>query len=252
MDAPPPAGESATTAITNHMVRLTREGEAEYIRFLLALRTSETHSLPKTFKDVTKLQADSKKRWLESCLKELKSLKDRDVYEIVNLPKGRKAVKNCWVFNIKPDGHYRSRLVAKGFSQVKGIDFDELFSPIVYYETTRLLLAVAALENLDIQSIDVKTAYLYGDLDEEIYIEQPEGFKLPGKENKVWRLHKALYGLKQAGLSWWRTITKSMLALGFKRCKSNTGVYYYHDKKIKALVIATVYVDDVCFMGTKC
>jgi len=162
MDAPPPAGKSATTAITNHMVCLAKEGGAEHIRFLLALRASETYSLPKTFKDVTKLQADSKKRWLESCLEELKSLKDRDVYEIVDLPKKRKAVKNCWVFNIKPDGHYRSRLVAKGFSQVEGIDFDELFSPVVRYETARLLFAVAALEDLDIQSIDVKTAYLYG------------------------------------------------------------------------------------------
>ena len=98
------------------------------------------------------LQADSKKRWLESCLEELKSLKDRDVYEIVDLPKRRKAVKNRWVFNIKPDGRYRSRLVAKGFSQVEGINFDELFSPVVCYETTRLLLAVAALEDLDIQN----------------------------------------------------------------------------------------------------
>ena len=77
-------------------------------------------------------------------------------------------------------------------------------------------------------------------------MEQPEGFKLPGKENKVWRLRKALYGLKQAGLSWWCTTTKSMLALGFKRCKSDAGVYYYHDKKTKALVIAIVYVDDIC------
>ena len=135
---------------------------------------------------VTKLPADFKKRWLESCLKKLKSLKDRDIYKIVDLPKGRKAVKNCWVFNIKPDGCYRSRLVAKGFSQVEGIDFDELFSPVVCYETVRLLLAIAALENLDIQSVNVKTAYLYGDLDEEIYIKQPEDFKLPGKENKVW------------------------------------------------------------------
>ena len=131
MDAPPPAGESATTAITNHMVRLAREGGAEHIHFLLALRASETYSLPKTFKDVAKLQADSKKRWLESCLKELKSLKDRDVYEIVDLLKGRKVVKNRWVFNIKPDSRYQSRLVAKGFSQVEGINFDELFSPVV-------------------------------------------------------------------------------------------------------------------------
>jgi len=167
------------------MVCLVREGEAEHICFLLALRATETHVLPKTFKDVAKLPADSKKRWLESCLEELKSLKDRDVYEIVDLPKRRKAVKNRWVFNIKPNGRYRSRLVAKGFSQVEGIDFDELFSPVVRYENVRLLLAVAALEDLDIQSIDVKTAYLYGNLDEEIYIEQSEGFKLPRKENKV-------------------------------------------------------------------
>jgi len=151
---------------------------------------------------IAKLPADSKKKWLESCLEKLKSLKNRDVYEIVDLPKGRKAVKNRWVFNIKPDGHYQSCLVAKGFSQVESIDFNKLFSLVVHYKTTRLLLAVAIFENLDIQSVDVKTAYLYGNLDEKIYMEQPEGFKLPGKENKVWRLHKALYSLKQAGLFW--------------------------------------------------
>jgi len=167
MDALPLAGESATTAITNHMVHLAREEGAEHIHFLLALRATETHVLPKTFKDVIKIPADSKKRWLESCLEELKLLKDRDVYEIVDLPKRRKVVKNCWVFNIKPDGHYQSCLVAKGFSQVEGINFDELFSPVVHYETVRLLLAVAVLEDLDIQSIDVKTAYLYGNLDKE-------------------------------------------------------------------------------------
>ena len=158
MDASSPAGKSATTAITNHMVHLAREGGAEHICFLLALRATKTYFLPKTFKDVAKLPADSKKRWLESWLEELKSVKDRDVYEIVNLPKGRKVIKNHWVFNIKPDGRYRSRLVAKGFSQVEGIDFDELFSPVVRYETAQLLLAVAALEDLDIQNVDVKTA----------------------------------------------------------------------------------------------
>ena len=115
----------------------------------------------------------------------------------------------------------------------------------------RLLLAIAVLEDLDIQSVDVKTAYLYGNLDKEIYMEQPEGFKLPRKEKKVWWLHKALYGLKQAGLSWWYIMTKSMLALEFKRCKSDTGVYYYHNKKTKVLVIAIVYINDVYFMSTK-
>jgi len=140
MDTPSPVGESATTAITNHMVHLTREGRAEHIRFLLALRATETHVLLKTFKDVAKLPADSKKRWLESCLEELKSLKDKGVHEIVDLPKGRKAVKNRWVFNIKPDGHYRSCLVAKEFSQVEDIDFDELFSPVMRLRNCFLLL----------------------------------------------------------------------------------------------------------------
>jgi len=153
------------------MVCLAREGRTEHICFLLVLRATKTHILPKTFKDVAKLLVNSKKRWLESCLEELKSLKDKDVYEIVDLPKRRKVVKNRWVFNIKPDGCYQSRLVAKGFSQVEGIDFDELFSPVVHYETARLLFAVATLEDLDIQSIDVKIAYLYGNLDEEIYME---------------------------------------------------------------------------------
>ena len=83
---------------------------------ILALRATETHSLPKTFKDITKLPADSKKRQLKSCLEELKLLKDKDVYEIVDLPKERKVVKNHWVFNIKPDSCYQSCLVAKGFS----------------------------------------------------------------------------------------------------------------------------------------
>jgi len=82
-------------------------------------------------------------------------------------------------------------------------------------------------------------------------MEQPKGFKLPREENKVWRLYKALYGPKQASLSWWCTMTKSMLALGFKKCKSNASVYYYHDKKTKALVIAIIYIDNVTFMGTK-
>jgi len=112
-------------------------------------------------------------------------LKDWDIYEIIDLLKGKKTVKNHWVFNIKPDSRYWSCLVAKGFSQVEGIDFDELFSLVIHYETVWLFLTIAVLEDLDIQSIDVKTAYLYGDLDEKIYIEQPEGFKLPRKENKV-------------------------------------------------------------------
>jgi len=96
------------------------------------------------------------KKWLKFCLEKLKLLKDKNIYEVVNLPKRRKAIKNFWMFNIKSDGYYRSQLVVKEFSQIKGIDFDKLFSLVICYETTHLFLAVTTLEDWDIHSVDIK------------------------------------------------------------------------------------------------
>ena len=103
----------------------------------------------------------------------------------MDLSKAQKAIKNFWVFNIKSNGCYRSQLAVKQFSQVEEINFNELFSLVVYYETAHLFLAIATLKDWNIHSVDVKTAYFYGDLDEKIYIEQSEDFRLPGKEKKV-------------------------------------------------------------------
>jgi Reverse transcriptase (RNA-dependent DNA polymerase) len=103
----------------------------------------------------------------------------------VNLPKGRKIIKNRWVFDLKGDRRKKAHLVAKGFSQVEGVDFNEIFSPVVRFETVQLMLALVALEHWHITSVDVKTAFLYGELDEELYMEQPEGFKTKGQEHKV-------------------------------------------------------------------
>ena len=124
------------------------------------------------------------------------------VFELTDLPKGRKVIKNRWLFDVKQDNRKKARLVAKGFSQVGGIDFNEIFSPVVRFETVRLMLALSSLEDWYIEALEVKTTFLYGKLDEEIYIHQPEGFKVKGQENKVLCLHRALYGLKQAALSW--------------------------------------------------
>lgn len=96
---------------------------------------------------------------------------------------------------------YKARLVAKGFTQIEGIDFQETFSPVAQYEAIRFLLSVAALEDWKIEALDIKTAFLYGDLNEEIYMEQPEGFVEKGKEGHVCLLKKAIYGLKQASRS---------------------------------------------------
>ena len=172
----------------------------------------------------------------------------RKVFELADLPKGRKAIKNRWVFMTKSDGCKKARLVAKGFSQIQGIDFDHIFSPVVWYESIRLLLAVAALENWHIEGLNIKSAFLYGQLDEEIYMEQPEGFKIHGQERKVLCLHRAIYGLKQAALAWWKELLASICKIGFERSQSDAGIFI-HKAKNGDIVIAMIYVDDSGFMG---
>ena len=128
-----------------------------------------------------------------------------------------------------------------------GIDFEETFSPVACFETVRLLLALSALEDWEIEALDVKTAFLYGNLDEELYMEQPEGFIVKGQEKKVYKLKKALYGLKQAAIAWNKQANKSLIKLGFKRCLSDTGVYTLTQNNHTLVVV--LYVDDVLFMG---
>jgi hypothetical protein len=128
------------------------------------------------------------------------------------------------------------------------MDYDAVFSPVVRFETVRLIFAMAALGGWVLKGLDVRNAYLYGELDEEIYMEQPEGFIAPGKEKMVLRLKRALYGLKQAGLAWWRALKRSMEKLGFKSLSSDAGIFLYQSKDGK-FVIAVIYVDDAIFCG---
>ena len=99
--------------------------------------------------------------------------RERKVYNLVPHPRGRKVIKNRWVFDVKDDGCKQAHLVAKGFSQVEGLDYDQVFSPVVRFETVRLILAMAALEGWVADGLNVRNAYLYGELEEEIYMEQP-------------------------------------------------------------------------------
>ena len=130
----------------------------------------------------------------------MNSLWKNDTYELTELPKGIKALKNKWVFKLKNDEEkllkYKARLVAKGFSQKQGIDFDKIFSNVVKMCSIRVILGLPTSMNLELEQLDVKTTFLHGDLDEEIFIEQPKGFKVKGKVNMVCKLKKSLYGLK--------------------------------------------------------
>jgi len=131
--------------------------------------------------NITKLLANIQKKWFEFCLKKLKSLKNKNVYEVVNFSKRQKVIKNYWVFNIKFDSHYRSWLIKKGLFQVEEINFDKLSSLVICYEIAYLFLAITALEDWNIHNVDIKTIYLYGNLDKKIYTEQSKGFKLSSK-----------------------------------------------------------------------
>ena len=215
------------------------EWSTAFISELMA-HTIESSDVPRLYRDIKKMPAEDQDGWRKACDEKILSLK---VWKLVDLPPGRKPVKCQWDFVAKSDGRKKARLVAKGFTQVYGIDFEETFSLVAWFETVCILLALAALEDWDIESLDVKTAYLYGELDEEIYMEQPEGYVKKGQGEKVCRLLKSLYGLKQSALQWNKELHKSLLTLGFTRTCSDAGVYYKFEKA--DIVIVIIYVDDV-------
>ncbi|KAM1054407.1 hypothetical protein PS2_001749 [Malus domestica] len=167
---------------------------------------------PETYEEA-RAHNDSDK-WMKAMESEMDSLSKNDTYELVELPKGRKALKNKWVFKLKRDDNmtrYKARLVVKGFGQKKGVDFDEIFSPVVKMTSIRVILGMTASMDLELEQLDVKTAFLHGNLEEEIYMEQPKGFEVKGKENLVCKLKKSLYGLKQAPRQWNKKFNSFMI-----------------------------------------
>ena len=143
-----------------------------------------------------------------------------DTWLLVDLPVGKKAIGTKWVYKLKRklDGsvdRYKARLVAKGYAQEKGIDFEETFAPTCRMTTIRSICALAAYNGWNVHQLDIKIAFLNGDLHEEVYVMQPRGFVQNGEENKVCTLHKALYGLKQAPRAWYEKIHAHLTTLGF-------------------------------------
>ena len=134
------------------------------------------------------LNSDDSDKWVAASQEEFNGLTEMGVWKLVDHPNDCKTIKYRWTYVLKSDGRYKARLVAKGYTQVQGIDYNETFSPVVRYESIRYLLAHAALLNWEIEAMDFKLAYLHGVLEEEIYMEQPEGFVEKGEENKVCRL----------------------------------------------------------------
>ena len=150
------------------------------------------------------MSSKNAKEWKKAMEREMASLKENDTFTVVELPEGKQSVGGRWVFALKdnPDGtvRYKAWYVAKGYTQIKGIDYYETFSPTAKMTSLRILIQLAAQYGMCIHQLDVKTAYLNAPIDCEIYVEQPKGFETPvNSENLVWKLNRSLYGLKQSG-----------------------------------------------------
>jgi hypothetical protein len=185
-------------------------------------------------------------KWEVACDDERRSFEHMKVYEVVPRPEDRKVVGSKWVFKLKrgPDGNivrYKARVVAQGFTQVEGIDYDETFAPVAKLATLRLILALAAERDLHVHQIDVKCAYLNGTLKEEIYMEPPPGFDVP--QGMVLRLIKAVYGTRQGGCVWYEDIKAKLLSLGYKHTDADHAVFTLsHNSRT---TIVALYVDDI-------
>jgi hypothetical protein len=179
-------------------------------------------------------------------------LDKNEAWDLVELPTGRNPIGSKWVFKKKQNAEgklekHKSQLVAKGYSQVERIDFGDIFSYIAKLTSIRLLLYVVVAFDFEVEHMDVKKTFLHGDLEEEIYMKQPEGFVVKGKKELVCKLKKSLYSLKQSPRMWYKKLDTYMLGLGFTRIKED---HYVNFKLIgDHLIYLVLYVDDMFLIG---
>ena len=184
-------------------------------------------------------------KWDEAIKKELKSLEENQTWEIAELPEGRNTIDSKWVFVIKDEisgPRYKARLVAKGFRQRYGIDYKNTFAPVVRLSTVRILLAFANYRGLLIHQMDVETAFLHGNLEEDIFMKLPEG---SGSEGRICRLRKSIYGLKQSPNCWNKRFNEAMEKLKFSRSLNDFCLYINKNLEMYLLL----YVDDILIIG---
>src|SRR4051812_31698449 len=194
----------------------------------------------------------SSKEWHKAMKSEMESIYENQVWNLEELPEGVKHIGCKWIFKRKTDADgnitiHKARLVAKGFTQVPGVDYDETFSPVAMLRSVRILLAIAAYLDYEIWQMDVKTTFLNGNLEENVYMIQPEGFVAPKDAGKVCKLKRSIYGLKQASLSWNLRFDEVVKSFGFIKNDEEACVY----KKVSGSAISflILYVDDILLIG---
>ncbi|KAJ9567364.1 hypothetical protein OSB04_003330 [Centaurea solstitialis] len=191
--------------------------------------------------------------WVTAMQEELNQFSALKVWRLVKRPQDKSIIDTKWLFKNKKDEHgtivrNKARLVAKGYRQQEGIDYDQTFAPVARLEAIRMFLAYAAYKDFTVFQMDVKTAFLYGHLKEEVYVTQPEGFVDPDHPDYVYILDKALYGLKQAPRAWYEELSTYLLSKGFKKGSVDSTLFIM--KEGEHIVVIQVYVDDIIFGST--
>jgi hypothetical protein len=191
-------------------------------------------------------------KWFAAMKEELDALRKNKTWELTTLPRGKKAVGCKWVYTVKqtPEGkieRYKARLVARGYSQTYGIDYDETFAPVAKMNTVRILISCATNFRWPLHQLDIKNAFLHGDLQEEVYMEIPPGLASAETEGKVCRLKKSLYGLKQSPRAWFDRFRKAVCEMGYGQCNGDHTVFFRHSNQ--KITILAVYVDDIIITG---
>lgn len=191
--------------------------------------------------------------WQEAMQTEYSALIRNNTWSLVPRPHDTNLVGCKWVYRIKQhaDGtiqRYKARLVAKGFQQEEGVDYFDTFSPVVKPTTVRLVLSLALSKGWPVKQLDINNAFLNGDRQETVYMEQPKGFVNPQFPLHVCKLNKALYGLKQAPRAWFNKLKTFLVANGFRACHSDTSLFVHHSSTVTIYLL--VYVDDIIITGS--
>ena len=204
-----------------------------------------SEKVPSTVEEA--LSSPESGNWKDAMNKEMSSLIKNNVWTLNELPEGKNPVKSKWIFRKKNNPNskltvFKARLVAAGYSQKYGTDYEETFSPVVRFETVRTLLSFAVEHNFHLKHVDVCTAFLNGDLDKEVYMEQPPGYIQNGSEDLYCKLSKSIYGLKQAPRCWNQALHAHLISMGFVQSQFDPCFYTFFDDEPCFLL---VYVDDI-------
>ena len=212
---------------------------------MAAYALSIFHDEPRDYKDA--ISSVDSSSWLVAMKEEIESLHKNHTWDLVPLPSGKRAIGCKWIYKVKDGGNgdlrYKARLVAKGYVQKKDVEFHDIFSPVVRHTSIRILLALVAHFDMELEQLDVKTAFLHGDLEEDIYLQQPEGFIDSSRPGHVCKLNKSLYDLKQSPRQWYKKFDKFMISHGYSRSFKDQCVYFKNCND--DIIYLLLYVDDM-------